>query len=189
MRCWNPSNLDHGLLCRCYASCCKSCIPAHQGPENEESTALFQFTHCRLKHRECLCSKNMNVPPSPQLLPVLVLRSSVGNVCLGLCSLACCRQWCGINKRETTSNYKMQFICGRMEHHTSWFALFHCGFYFSQPKTPPQCNQLNGSLRQLHLFTLSRKTITCIKASTFCFATSPHRFGCLLEQGEDIFQP
>lgn len=144
---------------------------------------------CRLKYRVCLCCKKMKALPSPQLLPVLVLRSCVGNVCLNLCSLACCRQWCGINKYETTSNYKMKFICRRMEHHTSWFALFHCGSYlFTAQNPPPQCNQLNGSLRQLHLFTLSKKGITCIKASTFCFTTFPRRFSCLLEQREDIFQ-
>lgn len=121
--------------------------------------------------------------------PILVLRSSVGNICLGLCSLVCYWQWCGTNKRETPSNYKMQFICRRMEHHTSWFVLFHCDSdLFTAQNRPPQCNQLNGSLRQSHLFTLSKKIITCIKASTFCFTTSPHRFGCLLEQGEDIFQ-
>lgn len=32
-------------------------------------------------------------------------------------------------------------------------------------------------------FILPKKKITCMKASTFCFTTSSHRFGCLLEQG------
>lgn len=68
MGCWNRSHLNHGLLCRCCVNCWKSCIPAHQGPENEESTALFHFTPCKLKYRECLCCK-MKVPPPAQLLP------------------------------------------------------------------------------------------------------------------------
>lgn len=55
-------------------NCSKSCIPACQGSENEESTALLQFAPCMLLHKEpckinasgraCKCSTS-HKPPSP----------------------------------------------------------------------------------------------------------------------------
>lgn len=147
---WKPSNLRHGLLCRCCVNCCKSYIPAHQSPKNEESTALFQFTpvyHCssllfQVTVQGVPVLREDEGATINSTAPVSVLRSSVGNVCLGLSSLACCWQCCGINKCETTSNYKIQFICRRMEHHTSWFALFHSGSYlFTAQNHPPPAMQ------------------------------------------------
>lgn len=196
---WKPSSLRHGLLCRCCVNCCKSYIPAHQSPKNEESTALFQFTpvyHC----------SSLLFQVTVQGVPVL--REDEGatstQLLLSRCWGAVWAMFALVSPPLRAADSAVVSTSVRQPQITRYslsaggwsttqadLPCFTLVLICSQPKTthPLQCNQQNDSLRQLHLFTLSKKRITCIKASTFCFTTSPHRFGCLLRQGEDIVQP